>query len=784
MQIHRWWLEHPDAGVAIALGEVSGGLVALDFDDPSQLAALVGKFGIPLPETRRHATRRGFHLLFCSSVPLRTTMLLPGVELRANGSYIVAPPSPHPAGGTYAVECDCDPAPLPNALIARLKGNARAASAPNETGGRIREGERNRSLTSLAGTMRKRGMTPEAILAALLAENTSRCEPPLLEREVKRIVASVGRYRPEPQNPKPDEACRDAGPYCVEGGRIFFEKQTPNGSVLVPLSNFDARIKEEIVLDDGHEQTRAFQVEGTLATGKPLPLVCIPAEKFSPMNWVAERWGARTVVSAGQGTRDRLREAIQCLSGDVPVRRVFGHTGWVRLDGKSVFLSASGAIGQEAIEVDLPSELRRYALPCEADNPREAMAISLRLLDAAPLTVTAPLWAAVFRAPLAAFYPIDVSIFLHGPTGVLKSTLAALFLSHFGHFERTSLPGAWSSTANALEHRAFTLKDVPFVVDDFAPSPLDLREMESKAARLLRAQGNLAGRGRLRSDMSERPSYPPRGLIISTGEQIPTGQSILARMLVVEVEPEIADVAALSDLQSLAHRLTHAMAAYITWLAPQTNALPKLLADTFIGTRARAHQQGTHLRVPEALAHLWLGAAAGLQFADEVGALSQEHAEEVRAQCWAAFVKLGEEQSRIIEGERPTRRFLEVLGTLLAQGRAIVLPKGQEPDEKSRADFLGWYDTNSLFLLPDAAFQAVSRFCRESGEPFSVRRVRLLRDMRRESLSEADPGHGTTLLRVGEKRTRVVRLNRKAVEKFVGETIAVTVVTAFPEGGG
>jgi len=53
------------------------------------------------------------------------------------------------------------------------------------TGGRVREGQRNSHLTSLAGTMRRPGMSQDAILAALLAENTKCCEPPLSETEVR-----------------------------------------------------------------------------------------------------------------------------------------------------------------------------------------------------------------------------------------------------------------------------------------------------------------------------------------------------------------------------------------------------------------------------------------------------------------------------------------------------------------------------------------------------------------------------------------------------------------------
>ena len=89
----------------------------------------------------------------------------------------------------------------------------------------------------------------------------------------------------------------------------------------------------------------------------------------------------------------------------------------------------------------------------------EAAQASLRFLDIGPWEITAPLIACVYLAPFADLCKIDFSLWLYGPTGSLKSTLAALALSHFGNFSRTTLPGSWlSSTANSLEKLCLYLK--------------------------------------------------------------------------------------------------------------------------------------------------------------------------------------------------------------------------------------------------------------------------------------------------------------------------------------
>jgi hypothetical protein len=73
-------------------------------------------------------------------------------------------------------------------------------SAP-EVGERISSGGRNNELTSIGGTLRRRGLEEEEIAAALLAVNERRCDPPLGEAEVRTIAHSVAGYKPA--TPKP-----------------------------------------------------------------------------------------------------------------------------------------------------------------------------------------------------------------------------------------------------------------------------------------------------------------------------------------------------------------------------------------------------------------------------------------------------------------------------------------------------------------------------------------------------------------------------------------------------
>jgi hypothetical protein len=81
--------------------------------------------------------------------------------------------------------------PFPETLARLL---ARAEPPPAAPDAVIPDGRRNIELASRAGAMRRRGMSPDAIEAALLIENQRQCNPPLAENEVRAIARSIARY--------------------------------------------------------------------------------------------------------------------------------------------------------------------------------------------------------------------------------------------------------------------------------------------------------------------------------------------------------------------------------------------------------------------------------------------------------------------------------------------------------------------------------------------------------------------------------------------------------------
>ncbi|MGK0620182.1 DUF927 domain-containing protein, partial [Meiothermus cerbereus] len=250
---------------------------------------------------------------------------------------------------------------------------------------------------------------------------------------------------------------------------------------------------------------------------------------------------------------------------------VYAHTGWVRQGGDWVYLHAGGGIGPDGsvdgLEVDLPPELSGFALPQPPTGEAEPEAHRrlLGMLEAGPRRVSWPLLLYALGAPIN--HPLG-SLYIAGLTGARKTSLALLVQALWGH-AAPHPPTNWEGTANALEGLAFAAKDALLLIDDYAPTGHEgkQKELQGKAARILRNQGNATGRARMRSDGRMQPDRAPRGSLLVTGEDLPPGHSVRARCLILELTPGEVNLEALTRLQNQAAGFPLALAAWVRWLA-------------------------------------------------------------------------------------------------------------------------------------------------------------------------------------------------------------------------
>lgn len=375
------------------------------------------------------------------------------------------------------------------------------------------------------------------------------------------------------------------------------------------------------------------------------------------------------------------------------------------------------------------------------------------------MRLTAPGLAAVYRAVLG---EVDFSVHIVGASGVFKSEFASLLQRHFGcGFDREHLPMNWSSTANANEGVGFAAKDSMMVIDDLVPadSSQDRQRQRREADRLLRAAGNRQGRNRMNADLSVREGRPPRCLFVSTGEDVPKGYSLGARLLKLEVSKGDIEPEKLTACQHDAEGglYAKAMAAYLGWLAPRLERTRQLTAERKLDLRAIEFNAGAHARTPGMVADLFIGFGCFVAFAVECGVLIPAQADRLSTSVWGGLHQAAGEQIAHQQSEEPARRFLELLASALASGASHVatiegripgttdssgLPEGEAElfdagagedhtadrqgptlwgwvyhhrEWEARGLLVGWLDGDELYLEPDASYKVVAAMASETG---------------------------------------------------------------------
>jgi hypothetical protein len=145
-------------------------------------------------------THRYYKLRKGTVVPSTAGVLAPGLDIRARGGYVVAPPSVHASGASYewiGAGLNSNLAEFPESLrvLYESKRNKGETWNSNESG-KISEGGRNQYLASVAGGFRKNGLGVDDAKRMMRQINEIMCDPPVPESELRKTVdKSIERWK-------------------------------------------------------------------------------------------------------------------------------------------------------------------------------------------------------------------------------------------------------------------------------------------------------------------------------------------------------------------------------------------------------------------------------------------------------------------------------------------------------------------------------------------------------------------------------------------------------------
>ena len=208
-ELGRWF--EGERNIGVVCGDVSGGLVVIDCDDMKTYRGLC--FAYPdLHHSLTVETGKGRHIYTClaTDVQVRTTSFEVNGSthhLKAEGSYVVAPPSMHASGRQYKwVDATVPPLMLDleklRGAIAKLGGkkvDERASNPPGWAAQLLldgaRDGERDDLTTKLAGHLIHPypGGLPYDTALAILDLWAEKCDQPWGRHDVEAKLRSVSR---------------------------------------------------------------------------------------------------------------------------------------------------------------------------------------------------------------------------------------------------------------------------------------------------------------------------------------------------------------------------------------------------------------------------------------------------------------------------------------------------------------------------------------------------------------------------------------------------------------
>lgn len=218
-EVKRWWRRHHGAGLAIVTGSVSG-IIVLDVDPghggretlegrkrPPTVAVETGGGGVHY--YYRYPDIEGLEVINCFT---GDNVDLPGLDLRADGGMVYAPPSLHPSGRRYRFFDRLDPgsqelADPPDWLIKVIRKNQKGSGGKSSGRQRsgdvselwkgVSEGSRNESCARLAGKLLNSNASREQAEEIMLSWNENN-DPSMEIAEVVKVVRGIyDRYGDE-----------------------------------------------------------------------------------------------------------------------------------------------------------------------------------------------------------------------------------------------------------------------------------------------------------------------------------------------------------------------------------------------------------------------------------------------------------------------------------------------------------------------------------------------------------------------------------------------------------
>lgn len=529
--------------------------------------------------------------------------------------------------------------------------------------------------------------------------------------------------------------------YWVERNGYYMFKSIAKIQLKYQLSNFVINIKEDNIYDDGFDKTRIFI--GQILVGNKVADFEISAKDFFNDTKLKEVIGCCIGTKAIMMPSDIAHVRIACQEiskiKENSIMRQFGwnskHTEFIT---PSTRINASGMYDnvQTPVKQDVSQPVSALDICALGSHMFKETAnhICTTLLGMAPDNVILPLMGHTFLPPLISFLDDTTKyvLWLTGITGSGKSFLSRLLQCFYGDFRKDTSIASWTSTMNFLQVTGFYFKDSLFLVDDFKKGNI---RNTSELVQKLQTYADGTGRGRLNSDSTTKNTKPIRGLMLTTGEDVPDNEaSIIARTLLVDMANSKKNLAGGSEALSFRVYYSGVMGRYMQWLCTQkleTNA------QKFMTANMQTFYQGIEgkqndVRIARNLSLNYMGFVMFATFMNQMGIMTKNAAQVKCALSMEVLLKLRDNQISSVVREQGSNVFMDTLKDLVSANRvALYYEDSQKPlgsgyidvemeEVKNLIGFIKKDSPQYVYINPTLAYAEVVKTVTQSGGFFKL----------------------------------------------------------------
>ncbi|MFF5265132.1 hypothetical protein ACFY4C_40130 [Actinomadura viridis] len=425
----------------------------------------------------------------------------------------------------------------------------------------------------------------------------------------------------------------------------------------------------------------------------------IDRKDWDAVAWLHDLPWANVTYDSRRSGLARIRDAIRMTSDDAEVVALHTAPGWIEHPEHGwTYVHAGGGItacGPVNMPTDFPDKLSHYKLPEPATDPadiRAAAAHSFALLDLLPPRIGAPLAGLAYRGVIRRMQP---TVALQGGAGSYKSSMARVALHHVApelEYDQAVLSlSELGSSPKYISRALYQFRDTLCLADDAAPDK-SRRAAAERLGTIIRIQYNGDSRDILTMESEMRASKPSRTSLITAAEVGPSATSAAERTLTVPFYKGQIDVEARKALWQSDARRGRALltASYLRWMAGQREQILQKLDSRVSEYEDAWREQGCTERVAQSLAHIAAGWRFQLDHVVEVGAYTQDEAEQLWQRAWNGLAEASRAQNDPDEPVDLAGRVLGLLrSVLLAPMAHLTLTDGSRPDAEL-AQRLGW----------------------------------------------------------------------------------------------